>query len=199
MIAILDYGVGNLFSVEKALVKLGAKALVTSNIADIVQADRIVLPGVGAFGDCMENLERSGLIPAIHAAIASGKPFLGICLGLQIMFERSEENPGVKGLGIFKGNVKKIIAPGCKIPHMGWNCLQFGAASPMFHHLPENPYVYFVHSYHAVPEDEGIITAFTDYGGKVAAAVGSGNVQAMQFHPEKSGDVGLAILKNFVA
>lgn len=199
MIAIIDYGMGNLFSVEKAFAKLGAEAVVTSDVAVIAAADRVVLPGVGAFGDCMKNLESTGLIPAILAFAASGKPFLGICLGLQLLFEGSEETPEVKGLGIFKGKVKKIIAPGLKIPHMGWNSLEMAAGSPLFHGLPEASYVYFVHSFHAVPNDASIVTAQADYGGKVTAAVGAGNVQAMQFHPEKSSGVGLRILRNFIA
>ncbi|MDF2564785.1 MAG: Imidazole glycerol phosphate synthase subunit hisH, partial [Massilibacillus sp.] len=167
MIAIIDYGMGNLFSVEKAFVKLGAEVVVTSE---------------GAFGDCMKNLETSGLIPIIMETAASGKPFLGICLGLQVMFEGSEEAPGIKGLGIFKGLVKKIVAPKLKIPHMGWNSLKMAERSPLLDSLPENPYVYFVHSFHAVPSEENIVTAFVEYGGKVTAAVGKKNVQAMQFH-----------------
>lgn len=199
MIAIIDYGMGNLFSVEKAFAHIGAAAVVTRDAAAIAAADSVVLPGVGAFGDCMKNLEASGLIPAIRAAASSGKPFLGICLGLQVLFEASEEAPGVKGLGILRGTVKKIVAPKKKVPHMGWNDLRLGSYSPLFAGLAARPYVYFVHSYHAVPEDAALVTAHTDYGGEVTAAVGQENVQAMQFHPEKSGAVGLAILKNFVA
>lgn len=198
MIAIIDYGMGNLFSVEKAFVKLGAEVVVTSDAKTIAAADKVVLPGVGAFGDCMKNLEASGLIPIIMETAASGKPFLGICLGLQVMFEGSEEAPGTKGLGIFKGLVKKMIAPELKIPHMGWNSLKMAERSPLLDNLPENPYVYFVHSFHAVPSEENIVTAFVEYGGKVTAAVGKNNVQAMQFHPEKSSSVGLKILENFV-
>lgn len=198
MIAIIDYGMGNLFSVEKAFVKLGADVVVTSDAKIIAAADKVVLPGVGAFGDCMKNLEASGLIPIIMETAASGKPFLGICLGLQVMFEGSEEAPGTKGLGIFKGLVKKIVAPELKIPHMGWNSLTMDTNSPLLDNLPENPYVYFVHSFHAVPSEENIVTAFVEYGGKVTAAVGKKNVQAMQFHPEKSSSVGLKILENFV-
>ena len=198
MIAIIDYGMGNLFSVEKAFVKLNAEVVVTSDANVIAAADKVVLPGVGAFGDCMKNLEASGLIPIIMEAAASGKPFLGICLGLQVMFEGSEEAPETKGLGIFKGIVKKIVAPELKIPHMGWNSLKMAERSPLLDNLPENPYVYFVHSFHAVPSEENIVTAFVEYGGKVTAAVGKNNVQAMQFHPEKSSSVGLKILENFV-
>ncbi len=198
MIAIIDYGMGNLFSVEKAFVKLGAEVVVTTDAKIIAAADKVVLPGVGAFGDCMKNLETSGLIPIIMETAASGKPFLGICLGLQVMFEGSEEAPGIKGLGIFKGLVKKIVAPKLKIPHMGWNSLKMAAKSPLLDNLPEAPYVYFVHSFHAVPSEANIVTAFVEYGGKVTAAVGKKNVQAMQFHPEKSSSIGLKILENFV-
>ncbi|WP_019553359.1 imidazole glycerol phosphate synthase subunit HisH [Propionispira raffinosivorans] len=198
MIAIIDYGVGNLFSVEKAFVKLGADVIVTSDAEEIAKADKIVLPGVGAFGDCMQNLIESGLIPTILDAVATGKPFLGICVGLQILFEGSEESPGIAGLGIIKGMVKKIYAPALKIPHMGWNSLELAAASPLFHSLPKSPYVYFVHSYYAVPEDPSVITAITEYGQQVTAAVAQKNIQATQFHPEKSGDIGLLILKNFI-
>jgi glutamine amidotransferase len=198
MIAIIDYGVGNLFSVEKAFVKLGADVIVTSDAEEIAKADKIVLPGVGAFGDCMQNLIESGLIPTILDAVATGKPFLGICVGLQILFEGSEESPGIAGLGIIKGMVKKIYAPALKIPHMGWNSLELAAASPLFQALPKSPYVYFVHSYYAVPEDPSVITAVTEYGQQVTAAVAQKNIQATQFHPEKSGDIGLLILKNFI-
>ena len=197
MIAIIDYGMGNLFSVEKAFVKLGAKVVVTNDEKVIMKADKVVLPGVGAFGDCMNNLEQSGLIPAIKEFIKSGKPFLGICLGLQLLFEESEESPGVQGLSVFKGKVQKIIAPELKIPHMGWNSLEFKNNTYLFEEMNVNPYVYFVHSYQAVPVDN-IITAFTDYGGKVTAAVGKDNIQAVQFHPEKSSAVGMKILTNFV-
>lgn len=198
MIAIIDYGMGNLFSVEKAFKKLGADVLVTSDKNIIANAEKAVLPGVGAFGDCMKNLQEYQLIDAIKDYASSGKPLLGICLGLQLMFEQSEESHGIKGLGIFKGTVKKINAPALKIPHMGWNDLCLGTSTPLLNGLPPNPYVYFVHSYQAVPEDEKIITAYCMYGEKVTAAVGRGNVQAVQFHPEKSSNVGMRILQNFV-
>lgn len=197
-IAMIDYGMGNLFSVEKALVNLGADVRVTSDAKQIIAADKVILPGVGAFGDCMKNLIELGLVTAIREAAEAGKPFLGICLGLQLLFEESEESPGVLGLGILKGVVKKIAAPGFKVPHMGWNLLQVKRAAPLFHGVPESAYVYFVHSYHAVPDDPSQITATTEYGGTVTAAVGFKNVQAMQFHPEKSSDVGMKILRNFV-
>ena len=196
-IAIIDYGMGNLHSAAKALEKVGAQVAVTRDPELVRQADKVVLPGVGAFGDCMKNLNERGLAPVIHEVIAAGKPFLGICVGLQMLFEGSEEDPGVAGLGIFKGMVRKIAAPGLKIPHMGWNNLEYRTSSSLFQGLPPAAYVYFVHSYHAVPTDESCITAVTDYGGQVTAAVGRGLVQAVQFHPEKSSAVGLKILANF--
>ncbi len=197
MIAIIDYGMGNLYSVKNAFIKLGAEVVVTSSPDVIAAADKVVLPGVGAFGDCMENLKAHHMIDAIHEVVAKGTPFLSICLGLQVLFEGSEEEPDVKGLGIFPGMVRKIDAPAFKIPHMGWNSLVFSGESPLFANVPPESYVYFVHSYHAVPEDRSLITAVTDYGGSVTAAIGRGNIQAVQFHPEKSGSIGLAMLANF--
>lgn len=197
MIAIIDYGMGNLFSVEKAFVKLGAEVVVTSSPEVILAADKVVLPGVGAFGDCMSNLISYGLVDVIHKVIERGTPFLGICLGLQLLFEGSEEDPDVKGLGIFPGMVQKIVAPALKIPHMGWNSLEFIGENQLFSPFNNETYVYFVHSYHAVPNDASLITATVDYGGPVTAAVGRGNIQAVQFHPEKSGTVGLAMLLRF--
>ena len=196
-ITIIDYGMGNLHSAAKALEKVGAQVTVTRDPELVRQADKVILPGVGAFGDCMKNLNERGLAPVIHEVIAAGKPFLGICVGLQMLFEGSEEDPGVAGLGIFKGLVRKITAPGLKIPHMGWNNLEYRTSSSLFQGLPPAAYVYFVHSFHAVPTDESCITAVTDYGGQVTAAVGRGLVQAVQFHPEKSSAVGLKILANF--
>jgi len=197
MIAIIDYGMGNLFSVEKAFVKLGAEVVVTSSPEVILAADKAVLPGVGAFGDCMSNLISYGLVDVIHKVIERGTPFLGICLGLQLLFEGSEEDPDVKGLGVFPGMVRKIVAPALKIPHMGWNSLEFIGENQLFSPFNNETYVYFVHSYHAVPNDASLITATVDYGGPVTAAVGRGNIQAVQFHPEKSGTVGLAMLLRF--
>ena len=196
-IAIIDYGMGNLHSAAKALEKVGAQVKVTSDPELVRQADKVILPGVGAFGDCMKKLNERELAPVIHEVIAAGKPFLGICVGLQMLFEGSEEDPGVAGLGIFKGLVRKIVAPGLKIPHMGWNNLEYRTSSSLFQGLPPAAYVYFVHSFHAVPTDESCITAVTDYGGQVTAAVGRGLVQAVQFHPEKSSAVGLKFLANF--
>ncbi|HMM20097.1 MAG TPA: imidazole glycerol phosphate synthase subunit HisH [Selenomonadales bacterium] len=196
-IAIVDYGMGNLYSVGKAFTRLGVAAAATSDALAIRRADKIVLPGVGAFGDCMRNLEACGLVEVIREVVAAGKPFLGICLGMQLLFEGSEEDPGVPGLGILPGLVRRIDAPGMKVPQMGWNSLELTGESPLFAGLPAPAYVYFVHSYHAVPADGKVVTAVTQYGGQVTAAVGRGNLQAVQFHPEKSGTVGLKILENF--
>ena len=196
-IAIVDYGMGNLYSVDKAFARLGAAAAVTSDALTIRQADKIVLPGVGAFGDCMRNLEEYGLAEVIREVVSAGKPFLGICLGMQLLFEGSEEDPGVPGLGILSGMVRRIDAPGMKVPQIGWNNLALAGNSPLFAGLPDPAYVYFVHSYHAVPADPRVVTATAEYGGRVTAAVGRDNVQAVQFHPEKSGMVGLKILENF--
>lgn len=198
MIAIIDYGRGNLYSVQKAFAKLGAQSVITSDAGQIAAADKVVLPGVGAFGDCMNNLRSYGLEAVIHQVVDRGTPFLGICLGLQLLFDGSEEDLGVAGLGIFPGMVRKIETNGLKIPHMGWNSLAYKAASPLFADLPDNPYVYFVHSFHAVPADEQVITAVTAYGQEVTAAVGRANVQAVQFHPEKSSAVGMQMLKNWL-
>ena len=194
-IVIIDYGMGNLHSVNKALKAVGAEVEVTSQAAAIASADKIILPGVGAFGDCMTNLEKYGLVPVIQEVLASGKPFLGICLGLQLLFEGSEEAPGVKGLGYFKGQVERIKT-GLKVPHMGWNSLRLKTPSPLLSKV-DGEYVYFVHSFQAVPEDANIIIAVCDYGTEVTAAVGKGSVQAVQFHPEKSSKVGLGILQAF--
>ncbi len=194
-IVIIDYGMGNLHSVNKALLRVGGDVTISSEPNVIAQADKVVLPGVGAFGDCMLNLEKYKLLDVIQDILHSGKPFLGICLGEQLLFEGSEEAPGVKGLGYFKGQVEKIKTKE-KIPHMGWNKLTLAAPSPLLKEV-EGDFVYFVHSYHAVPEDKGIITATCDYGTTITAAVGRGNVQAVQFHPEKSSSVGMKILAAF--
>lgn len=194
-IVIIDYGMGNLHSVNKAMKYVGAEVEVTSEAAKIAKADKVILPGVGAFGDCMLNLEKYGLVPVIKETLASGKPFLGICLGLQLLFEGSEEAPGIQGLGFFKGQVEKIKTD-LKVPHMGWNSLVLKNPSPLLAKSADG-YVYFVHSFHAVPEDKAIITAVCNYGIEVTAAVGRANVQAVQFHPEKSSKVGLGILQAF--
>ena len=199
MIAIIDYGVGNLFSVEKALQAAGAETRVTGSAEDVQGADKLVLPGVGAFGDCMQEFTRSGLAPVLKERVAAGVPLLGICVGLQILFEDSEESPGVPGLGLIKGHVRRIMAPGLKIPHMGWNAIEpSGEPSYLFKNMELPDYVYFVHSYHAVPDEREVISSVTHYGTELTASVRQGNIQATQFHPEKSGDVGLAILRNFV-
>lgn len=196
MVAIIDYGAGNLHSVKNALDYLGASCEITGDADKISSADKVILPGVGAFGDCMKSLENAGLVDTVIAAAKSGKPFLGICLGLQLMFEESEEAPGIRGLGIFKGKVVKIPdAPQLKIPHMGWNNAETVKESKI---LSGNPYVYFVHSYYIEPDDKNIISAYTEYGKKIAVAVEDGNVFATQFHPEKSGQAGLEILKRFI-
>lgn len=195
-ITIIDYGMGNLYSVQNALKAIGAEPVVTSDADVIAQAEKILLPGVGAFGDCMANLEKSGLIPVIKDALAQNKPFLGICLGMQLLFEGSDEAPGVQGLGFFQGQVK-LLRTELKIPHMGWNKLALRTPSPLLAGA-EGGYVYFVHSFHAEPADKSIITSVCDYGMEVTASVGRGNVQAFQFHPEKSSRVGMKLLKNFV-
>jgi glutamine amidotransferase len=197
MIVLIDYGVGNLYSVAKAAAYVGGDVKISSEAEDIRNAEKIILPGVGAFGDCMKNLEATGLIPTIKQEISAGKPILGICVGMQILFAGSEESPNVDGLKIFDGLVKRIRAGDLKIPHMGWNSIRFGD-SKLFAGLRGEPYFYFVHSYHAVPDDKNIIAATTIYGEKVTAAIEFENIFATQFHPEKSGDVGLQVLKNFV-
>lgn len=199
MIAIIDYDAGNIKSVEKALRFLGQDAVVTRDHERILSADKVILPGVGAFGDAMEKLETFGLDKVIHEVVRRGTPFLGICLGLQLLFESSEESPGVKGLGVLKGEIVRIPeGGGLKIPHMGWNSLKFPRSGRLFAGLPEEPYVYFVHSYYLRAEDEDVVTAVTEYGTEIHASVESGNVFACQFHPEKSSDTGIQILKNFV-
>ncbi|MDW8104763.1 MAG: imidazole glycerol phosphate synthase subunit HisH [Armatimonadota bacterium] len=207
MIAIVDYGMGNLRSVQKALQKLGFEAEVTSDAETIRQAEKLVLPGVGAFGAAMENLRRAGLDVAIRRFIESGKPFLGICLGLQLLFEASEETwrgELERGLGILRGKVVRfpegMVDPQdrpLKIPHIGWNALHFTRPDTLFDGVEEGAHVYFVHSYFPAPEKEEVVTAVSDYGVHFCCAVQWENVRAVQFHPEKSGEVGLRILRNF--
>ncbi len=200
MIAIIDYGAGNLQSVKKALDFIGAENVITDNPETINSCDKILLPGVGSFGDAMDSMSQKGLVETVKENALSGKPFLGICLGLQLLFEESEESPGVKGLGIFKGKIKKFPNDmGLKIPHIGWNSLEIRQNDTLFKDIPENSYVYFVHSYYLHAEDESDIATVTNYGIDFHSAVGKDNIFATQFHPEKSGDVGLQILKNFAS
>ncbi len=199
MIAIIDYDAGNLRSVEKALNFLGEETAVTRDAETILGADGIILPGVGAFGVAMEKLRQYGLTDVIHRAVEKEIPFLGICLGLQLLFERSDESPKACGLGICKGEILRIPdCEGLKIPHMGWNSLEYDHPGRLFKGIPEGSYVYFVHSYYLKAADETIVTASAGYGTKIHASVEQGNVFACQFHPEKSGQTGLSILKNFI-
>ncbi len=200
MIAIIDYDAGNIKSVEKALQYLGQEVKVTRDPDEILGADRVILPGVGAFGDAMDKLRGYGLDRVIRAYAESGKPFLGICLGLQLLFEESEESPGVEGLGLLKGRIRRIPeGEGRKVPQIGWNDLSINPSSRLLKGLPEKPYVYFVHSYYLDAEDKTQVAATTEYGVVIDAAVETGNIFACQFHPEKSSAVGLSILKNFLA
>ena len=199
MIAMIDYDAGNIKSVEKALQKLGADVVITKDPQVILNADKVILPGVGSFGDAMNNLRKYELDEVIHQVVEKGTPFLGICLGLQLLFERSDESPEATGLGILKGEILRIPdAEGLKIPHMGWNSLHLQNNGRLFKGLKENDYVYFVHSYYLKAEDEEIVKATTNYSVNIHASVEKDNVFACQFHPEKSSDVGLKILKNFV-
>lgn len=199
MIAIIDYDAGNLRSVEKALLALGEQPVITREREQILSADKVILPGVGSFGDAMARLRQYGLVDVIHQVVDRGIPFLGICLGLQLMFERSDESEGVEGLGILKGEILKIPDhEGLKIPHMGWNSLKIREGSRLFSGILDGAYVYFVHSYYLKAVDEAIVAASTEYSTHIHAAVECGNVFACQFHPEKSSDVGLQILKNFI-
>ncbi len=200
MIVIVDYGMGNIHSVQKALETLGAKTIVSNKPGEISAADKIVLPGVGAFDDAMLELEKQGLIDPLKDYISQNRPFLGICLGMQILFEASEEAALKKGLGIFKGSVKKFIpGPKLKVPHMGWNQLKVAQASPLLKGISDGDYVYFCHSYYPDPQEKDTVIATTDYGREFASIVGRGNVFGVQFHPEKSQETGLKILKNFIA
>lgn len=199
MIAVIDYDAGNIKSVEKALLYLGQDVMVTRDPGTILSAEGVILPGVGAFGDAMDKLYAYGLVPVIQQCVREDKPFLGICLGLQLLFESSEESPGVEGLGVLKGKVLRLPGEsGLKIPHIGWNDLRFPNSGRLFQGIQEGAYVYFVHSYYLKAEEESIVTATTEYGANVHASVEQGNVFACQFHPEKSSDVGMQILRNFV-
>lgn len=195
-VVIIDYGMGNLRSVQKGLEKVGLTADIITGPERLYAAPGVILPGVGAFADAMENLDRAGFIPAIKEVVARGKPLLGICLGLQLLFSESEENGLHRGLDLIPGRVVKLPA-GLKVPHMGWNQLEIKRQSPLLKGISNGDYFYFVHSYYVVPEDDRAIIACTEYGIKVPAIVGSGNLFGIQFHPEKSSDLGLRILKNF--
>lgn len=199
MIAIIDYDAGNIKSVEKALIKLGGDVVITRDKETILKADHVILPGVGNFGDCMQKLEDYGLIPVIKQVVANNTPFLGICLGLQLLFESSEEAEGVPGLGILKGKIVRIPDKGLKVPQIGWNSLDYKREGRLFKDIPEGAYVYFVHSFYLKADNEEDVVATTDYATCIHASVERGNVFACQFHPEKSSDVGLKILENFMA
>ncbi|WP_166240829.1 imidazole glycerol phosphate synthase subunit HisH [Paenibacillus turpanensis] len=197
MIAIVDYGIGNLHSVSKAVERLGYEAVITAERDELLQADGIILPGVGAFGDAMEQLRATGLGDVVREAVAAGKPLLGICLGMQLLFSQSEEYGQHEGLNLLPGKAIRFEG-GVKVPHMGWNKLEYrDAASPLFAGLEEG-HVYFVHSYHVVADQPEHVLAVTDYERPVTAIVGSGNVFGMQFHPEKSGELGMKLLGNFL-
>ena len=200
MIAIIDYGVGNLFSLKSSLREIGAEAVVTSDEKVIAEADRIILPGVGAFEDAARKLRKSGMAEVVKKEAAVGKPMMGICLGMQLMFDVGYEYGVHEGLGLIRGSVRPIadvIPQDYKIPHIGWNLLKFKGESPLFKYIKEDDYVYFVHSYYAAECDESVI-AVTEYGAELTAAVANGNVYGCQFHPEKSGEVGMKILKAFM-
>ena len=202
MIAIIDYGMGNLRSVQKGFEAVGAKAIVTSDSNKILSARSVVLPGVGAFKACMDNLEKFDLIDTVKQSVQSGKPFLGICLGLQLLFSQAEEFGSVSGLGILKGKVVGFKdAPNSgdplKIPHMGWNNVEVKPSHPLFDSVPNQSYFYFVHSYYVVPEDRATVATTTNYGIDFVSGIHHENIHAFQFHPEKSQQLGLTVLRNF--
>lgn len=198
MIAIIDYGAGNVRSVSKAFAHIGCDVTVTNDRDLILKADSAVLPGVGSFGDTVDTMDSLGIRKTVLDFIQSGKPFFGICLGLQLLFPKSEESPGAKGFGIFDGSITKIPGgEGLKIPHMGWNSLDIKKHDGLFKGISGEPYFYFVHSYYLNAANKGIVSAQTSYGVTIDAAIESGNVFATQFHPEKSGETGLQILRNF--
>ena len=199
MIAIIDYDAGNIKSVEKALAYLGEEVRIPRDREEILASDGVILPGVGAFGDAMEKLHTYGLVDVIREVVRRQIPFLGICLGLQLMFESSEETPGVEGLHLLDGTIHRIpAAPGLKIPHIGWNDLTFPNKGRLFRSIEEHSYVYFVHSFYLEAADSSIVTATTEYGTRIHASVEKDNIFACQFHPEKSSRIGLKILQNFV-
>ena len=198
--AIIDYDAGNIRSVEKAIRYLGKDAVVTADRETILSADRVILPGVGAFGDAMNRLRALGLVEVIRQTVERRTPFLGICLGLQLLFERSEESPGVPGLGLLKGEILRLPdMPGLKVPHIGWNSLEYPNPGRLFRGIAQDSFVYFVHSYYLKAQEESIVTATTRYGTLVHASVEKDNLFACQFHPEKSSETGLTILENFLS
>ena len=199
MISIIDYDAGNIKSVEKAIQFLGEEVVITRNPDEILNASGVILPGVGSFGDAMEKLHRFQLTSVIKEVIKRQIPFLGICLGLQLLFEKSDESPGVEGLGILEGEIKRIPDKGeLKIPHIGWNSLKFPHSGRLYEGISQDSYVYFVHSYYLEAKEEEIVVATTEYGTNIHASVEKGNIFACQFHPEKSSSVGLKILENFL-
>lgn len=199
MVAIIDYDAGNIRSVEKAVISLGYKAVLTRDADTILAADHVILPGVGAFGDAMDKLTSYRLVDVVRTVADRGIPFLGICLGLQLMFENSEEAPGVEGLGLLKGSILRIPEKdGLKIPHIGWNSLRYPSIGKLFADIQEESYVYFVHSYYLQAQEPEIVKAVTEYGVEIHASVEKDNLFACQFHPEKSSDVGMKILQNFL-
>lgn len=199
MIAIVDYGAGNLMSVKKALDFIGADSIITSNPAELASAEKVILPGVGSFGDAMESMREKGLVEAVKASALSGKPFLGICLGLQLLFAESEESPEAQGLALLNGKITQIPTDiGLKVPHIGWNSVEISEGSRLFNGIKNGSYFYFVHSYYLNGADENAVAGTTEYGVKIQCAVERENLFATQFHPEKSGEVGLRLLKNFV-
>ncbi len=198
MIAIIDYGMGNLRSVQKAFEKVGTQALITSDPDEVLKADKVVLPGVGAFPACMQNLQRFGLIEPIRQVIRDGKPFLGICMGLQVLFDEGEEFGRHPGLGIIPGKVVRFkLAKKYKIPHMGWNRIRKKRRLPLLSEIEDNSYFYFVHSYYVEPKDQNVIVTTTDYGKEFVSSIARDNLFACQFHPEKSQTLGLKIVKTF--
>lgn len=199
MIAIIDYGAGNLMSVKKALDFIGEENIVTADSKEIELADRVILPGVGSFGDAMNSMRNRGLDETVKSAAMSGKPFLGICLGLQLLFEKSDESPKATGLGVLKGDISLIPSDGLKVPHIGWNSVEITPGSRLFKGIPQNTYFYFVHSYYLNNAEKSDVAAVTHYGVDIECAVEHGNLFATQFHPEKSGEAGLQLLRNFAS
>jgi glutamine amidotransferase len=199
MIALVDYGMGNLRSVEKALARVGADVRIVTDAKSVLAADAVVLPGVGAFGDCMANLEKAGLTNALRDFIATKRPFLGICLGFQALFESSEEAASVRGLAVYPGTVPRFAANGLKVPHMGWNQLRIKKkACPLLEGVADGSRLYFVHSYYCKPKEASVVCGTTEYGIEFCSMLWTDNVYATQFHPEKSQAVGLRMLENFV-